>query len=254
MHLKKQIIFKRIMQSGFPFWKLSLIRSFADVAHVHSYECENTEKETSKDEKLNASVRMLETILSDFPENAIFRIEIKNSKTANGAGVIGPLEFSNNDQEEKQTMNGLSGFPTNYMDLGFVPSQIMDEKMKLQEDRFKNILENTLKEQDFRNREQRLLEKELQVKEKEKEYSNDINKAANGFLLAGMGVMKHLGFDISGLLGTSENEPEKESETKPTTPRDYAVNRIAEKFYGSVPDGNLSQVESEINEIIKKYQ
>ena len=91
----KNFVFERIKDSKYPFWSLYLNQGFQNRSNVQQFFGGNFEENDSDETKIEKSIKALQNTLSTFDDSAVFIIELKNAKTANGSGIIGPFQFQN---------------------------------------------------------------------------------------------------------------------------------------------------------------
>lgn len=229
----KELIFDRIKDSGYPFWSLLLSQGFKNTANVMQYWGSDFEETDSDDTKIEKSIKRLDNVISSFPPDSLFIIEIKNGKNATGSGILGPFQFyavAPSAPTEKN--NNLSGIPD-----GYVPQSMLkgiEENMQRQFDAkfeaFKAETERRRKEEEFQRRERELDERERELKDLEKGYKSDVAKATDVLLGAGKAIIKYLvpglndtAAEPSPALGGVDDEPQDEKE--------QAVDNLAEYLY-----------------------
>ena len=120
MILQKELIFDRIKDSGYYFWTLFLQQGFKNTSHLMTYTGNDIEESDTHETNIEKSINRLKAIVDSFPPDAVFVIEIKNSKNANGSGIIGQLQFSNAQQAQiganaQQQTTMLNGIPESYL-------------------------------------------------------------------------------------------------------------------------------------------
>lgn len=191
----KEQIFERITDSGYPFWTLYLVSGFRNQSHVMTYWGNDFNEIESEETKLNKSIAKLDSVINSCPPDSVFSIEIKNAKTANGIGVIGPLQFSNTPTAQTSnvpSLAGLAGVPA-----GYVSDSTLDGIKKQMQDSFDMKLEHFKHEAILREREWNLKRKEEELKEKLKEcadlkkgYDSGVARTADVLMLAGTRLIK----------------------------------------------------------------
>ena len=187
----REFIFERIKDSGFPFWSLGLSQGFKNTVNVMQYYGADFEDEDTDDTKIEKSLTRLANTIASFPPESVFVIEIKNSKQANGSGVVGPFLFNNFDNNVENDNSNQNP------QLGQIPAGYIPESMlKGLEDKIKSEFETKLenykleterkqRESDFRRREDALVEREKEVKDLEKSYNSSVAKTADVFIEIG---------------------------------------------------------------------
>lgn len=248
MILQKELIFDRIKDSGYYFWTLFLQQGFKNTSHLMTYTGNDFEESDTHETKIEKSINRLKAIVDSFPPDAVFVIEIKNSKNANGSGIIGQLQFSNAQQAQiganaqpQTTM--LNGIPESYLkgveDRLQKEFQISFENWKAEE-RKKQI------EREFERREAEIAEKEKNLKELQKGYESGVAKTADVLVEAAKKIINYFMPEISSkkqasanvLSGTQQTTKEDIKDVKADKVDEYAaylynnfsVNEIDEKF------------------------
>ena len=84
----KDFIYERIKDSKFPFWSLGLVQGFKNTANVMQYYGSDFTDEDTDETKIEKSIATLANTISTFPAESVFVIELKNSKQANGSGIV----------------------------------------------------------------------------------------------------------------------------------------------------------------------
>lgn len=244
----KEQIFERITDSGYPFWSLWLISGFQNKSHVMTYWGNDFNEIESDETKINKSIAKLETVINSCPPDSMFSIEIKNAKTANGIGILGPFQFSNNSTAQPQnnvaTVAGLSGLPQiseSYLD--GIKKQMQDT-FDLKLEHFKNETYLREREQELKRREQELQERLKECAELKKGYDSGVARTADVLMLAGTRLIKVIlpnllpdsGAMLGGVAGTMQQpqpqQPEPEPEPEPD-PKSDEVNEVAEFIYNN---------------------
>ena len=183
----KQLIFDRIADSGYTFWTLYLQNGFKSQSHILSYYGVDFDGNDTPENMIDKSIAKLDAVVSSFPPDAVFSIELKNSKSANGTGIIGPFQFSNTTAAD--TPQNLSGAP--------VPTPYLTEETlkgitAQMEQNFKNQIEQLKAESLLRERENELKRKQdelatkfQEVADLKKSYDSGVAKSADILFQAG---------------------------------------------------------------------
>ncbi len=190
MKLTKEIILNHIRRSNAYLWSLFLISNYKKT-HILSFKGDGITESDTAENKSEKSINRLLTILNDFPSDAIFAIELKSSNTANGNGIIGPLEFVNHTKEEQEELKGIAQIQQQVMPAGVVSEEFLNGKIaELKAENTKALGELMLnyERKEFNNEKARTLQK-LQDKEKEledakKKYDSNTGAAAEALFLA----------------------------------------------------------------------
>ena len=180
----KDFIIKRIQDSGFPCWNLSITTGFRNNVNVQSYFGADWNDDDNEATKIEKSITRLENTLSTFPADTVFVIDIRAARNANGTSIIGPFQFTTAEQPAPEQ-------PQQQQQLGLIPSGYVPESMLkgLEEQLTKNFEakfdalkaehQQQQREIEFNNRLERLEEREKEVKELEKSYKSDVAKGAD---------------------------------------------------------------------------
>lgn len=239
----KELIFDRIKDSGYPFWSLALVQGFKNYAHVMSYFGNDFEDNDTFETQIDKSIKRLDNAVSSFPENSVFSIEIKNSKQANGAGIIGPFQFSNSYEPEKveTSQTPLNGVVPS----GYVPESMLkgvEERLKLdfenQLEKFKIQTKREQQEDEIKRRIAELDEREKNLKDLEKGYSSSVAKSADVISEVGKRLLGYFFPDISTIGGASQAqgfEPPQPTlgNPQPTDEKAEAAENLAEYVYNN---------------------
>lgn len=240
MILTKEIIYDRIKDSGYPFWSLFLQQGFKNQSHIMTYTGNDFEENDSDETKIQKSISRLDNIVTSIP-NATYIIEIKNSKTANGNGVIGPFQFSNVVKEETpvQQSTALSGIQVSDSYLKGIEERLTNEfNLKLETFKAEEKQKQYLKE--LEKREEDLKAKEKELSELKKGYESSVAKTADILVLAGQKIAMHLIPNLMPggvenpeiqLSGNQQPESNESEEEQPTDEKADAVNELAEYLY-----------------------
>lgn len=245
--MTKQELFTYIQQIKFPYWELFLVDGYKPN-RLRNYKCEDIDDDAKPEDKLNASLNALELTLSTFRPTDKFRILLKNSETANGSGVYGPLEFINSSLNDSgpqvitQPQSQLSGFGAlpdfnQLRALGYVPESELEAKIanaNLEQEKKLWELEKKLKDEAAEKEHKKKiaeLNKEIELTRKVREdASSSVNKLVEVVKLAAPPILgRLLGIDISQLSGPSDEG--KEIEVKDAKYQE--VEKLATELYDS---------------------
>lgn len=248
MKLTKDYIFRHIKETKFPLWSLYVVQNYKRVPLMH-YNGDDFSDGDDITVKIEKSLQRLSSVLSDFPAEAVLSIDLKNSKTANGSGILGPVEFYNVDKTEQQEINqpqnfnGFNGFN------GFVnpPQGWVSESVlngKLEELRVANTKQiNDLifkqREKDFeekvRRERQELAELRRELNDEKKKYESNTGAAAETLVFA---VKKILAELFPGFMpGTAKPQQlgevavSSQPTEQPTDAKYKAVEKLANFLY-----------------------
>jgi hypothetical protein len=258
MRLNKDFIFKHIKDTKYPLWALYLVQNYRRVplAFYNGDDFTDDEKTEGKTEK--SCIRLAST-LQDFPADAVLSIDLKNAKTANGSGILGPFEFVNMskddaDNQQPQQAPQFAGFGFAQPPAGWVSEQVLNAKldeMRAENERKINELIFKQRERDFEERMARerkeLDELRRELRDEKKKYDSNTGKVAQtlagaakiviGDLFPGLGIDKtEAAAQLAGA-----NQPELPETTQPaqpspsatTDPKYKAIERLAEMLYKS---------------------
>lgn len=192
----KNFIFERIKDSKYPFWSLYLNQGFQNRSNVQQFFGGNFAEDDSDETKIEKSIKALQNTLSTFDDSAVFIIELKNAKTANGNGIIGPFQFQNAEtvkKDSEQAAPGLGAIPA-----GYVPESMLkgiedkiNAEFNAKLERYKAESERREREAEFKRREEQLAEREKELKEQEKSYNSSVAKTADIFITIGQKLAAH---------------------------------------------------------------
>lgn len=185
----KDFIFERIKDTKFPFWSLGLVQGFKNTANVMQYYGSDFVDEDTDETKIEKSIATLNNTISTFPPESVFVIELKNSKQANGNGIVGPFQFSNND---KQRQTEPQPSTLGVVPPGYVPEstlkgleESLNRTFNAKIEALQADFERKQREADFARREKELDEREKELKDMKKEYDSSVAKATD--VLFGVG-------------------------------------------------------------------
>lgn len=181
----KQLIFDRIADSGYTFWTLYLQNGFKSQSHILSYYGVDFDGNDTPENMIDKSIAKLDAVVSSFPPDAVFSIELKNSKSANGTGIIGPFLFANTTAADAP--QNLSGAPAPYL-----TEETLKGITAQMEQNFKNQIEQLKAESLLRERENELKRKQdelatkfQEVADLKKSYDSGVAKSADILFQAG---------------------------------------------------------------------
>lgn len=182
----KQLIFDRIADSGYVFWTLYLHNGFKSQSHILSYYGVDFDPADTQETMIEKSIAKLDNVITSFPPDAVFSIELKNSKSANGTGIIGSFQFTNTTAADAQNLSGAPA-PVPYL-----TEETLKGITAQMEQNFKNQIEQLKAESLLRERENELKRKqdELAIKMQEvadlkKSYDSGVAKSADVLFQAG---------------------------------------------------------------------
>ena len=241
--LTKQRIFEQMKDSPeHTRWSLYMIQGYNKSVHVKSYKNELSKDTETQNEKLSKSIEVLEKYLNIYPPEIHFEIEFRSSEKASGTGIIGPIEFVNNDNEVRtsQTVNGLGGIPNNtpspmldYKALGLVPESILDERLRSMQDRLTLDFEKRLFEREISDERKKLDEERKALREKKDVQDSSLGKVVSAAeMLIGNLINKYIptSTPLAGNEPEQLSEPEMEIQDiavwlqEQNLPKEYLVN------------------------------
>lgn len=186
--MNKTELFKYVKTVNYPFWELQICDGFK-ANRIRNYNCEDIDEEATNEEKVNAALQALEITLSTFADTQKFRIILKNSKTANGSGICGPVEFINQVSVEKpapattapSTAANLGALsPAQIKAMGYISEPEFNaalEQVKLDNQRNLLDMEYKIKEENLKRENSKLQEK---LKRQIEEYRKATEDAESG--------------------------------------------------------------------------
>lgn len=183
----KDFIIKRIQDSGFPCWNLSITTGFRNNVNVQSYFGADWTDDDNEATKIEKSITRLENTLSTFPADTVFVIDIRAARNANGTSIIGPFQFTTAEQpaaeqtQQQQQTQQLGLIPSGYVPESMLKGleEQLTNNFQRQFDALKAEHQQQQREIEFNNRLERLEEREKEVKELEKSYKSDVAKGAD---------------------------------------------------------------------------
>lgn len=181
----KDFIIKRIQDSGFPCWNLSITTGFRNNVNVQSYFGADWNDDDNEATKIEKSITRLENTLSTFPADTVFVIDIRAARNANGTSIIGPFQFTTAEQpapeQPQQQTQQLGLIPSGYVPESMLKGleEQLTNNFQRQFDALKAEHQQQQREIEFNNRLERLEEREKEVKELEKSYKSDVAKGAD---------------------------------------------------------------------------
>lgn len=275
MRLNKDFIFKRIRETKYPLWALYLLQNYRRIP-VAFYNGDDFADEEKPEGKAEKSIVRLASMLEDFPADAVLSIDLKNAKTANGSGILGPFEFVNVSKEEQEagapsSSAPFGGFGFAQPPSGWVSEHVLNAKLdELRNENEKRINELLFKqrEKDFEDRVQRerreLEEMRRELKDEKKKYENYTGAAAStlagaakmviGELFPQLGINKDAAAaQLAGASNTSLPEHEENNEEQ----RDgkyNAIEHLAEILYKSdkITEEQVQSLSAQIEREISK--
>ena len=254
-------ITKHIKRTGYPCWMLSIVRNFNKMP-VMNYYGEDFSESDNEEQKCAKSIQHLQSLVADFPPNTVFTIELKsNAKNSNDRNY-GPFTFAvEPDAQPQQPQNsGFNGFGA--VPPGFVSEAYLNGKLAEVQAESKRELQEALfgmREREFnekcQRREERLAEKERELKEEEKKYNTGTGQAADALYLAIRKIVMQFipGAQTPTSNGQTLGEP---TQTTPPPTEDLknpekaaAVNKLANLLYESdkINLQNIEQLTQSIN-------
>lgn len=258
----KQLIFDRIADSNYVFWTLYLCNGYKNQSHVLTYYGVDFDATDTPETMIEKSIAKLDNVVSSFPPDAVFSIELKNSKSANGNGIIGPFQFSNMPPAENppQTPQNLSGAP---LPLPYLTKETLDGITAQLEQNFNARLENykaesLLREKDneLKRRERELDERINEVNDLKKAYESGVAKSADILFAAGKKLIMAF---IPALVPAETAAAPVLGDTPPETaapendPKAVAVDDLANYVYNNFSVNDIQQIKTNMQNVHTKY-
>ena len=245
MLLTNEIVYERIKDSGYPFWTLYLQQGFKNTSHLMTYTGNDFEENDSDETKLQKSIARLDNIVNSI-QDATFVIEIKNSKTANGNGIIGPLQFSNTVKKEEvtPTLSGGSAISESY--LKGIEERISRE-FNQKFETWKAEEKQKQYEKELEKREEELKEKEKELDDLKKGYESGVTKTADILLEAGKRIAMYFVPDLQAktaatpeiqLSGKTQQSDEEQFEDEKAS----VINEFAEYLYNGYSKEQIKEL------------
>lgn len=267
MKLYKDFIFKHIKDTKYPLWALYLVQNYRRVplAFYNGDDFVEDEKIEGKTEK--ACIRLAST-LQDFPADAVLSIDLKNAKTANGSGILGPFEFVNVSKEDAQinampgsnfaNVPGLIGLPA--APAGYVSEETLNgklEALRVENEKRINDIIFKQREKDFEEKMERerqeLKDLRKELNDEKKKYESNTGAAAETLIFALKKIaaeffpqLKQQAAPAAALQGV--NTPKEQAPTvDPTDGKYKAVEELATRLYD-----NPNIKESDIRDMLTR--
>jgi hypothetical protein len=253
MRLNKDFIFKHIKDTKYPLWALYIVQNYRRIplAFYNGDDFADEEKTEGKCEK--SCIRLAST-LQDFPPDAVLSIDLKNAKTANGSGILGPFEFVNMSKDDEPAAPSspgaqFTGFGFANPPAGWVSEQVLNAKLdelRTENERKINELIFKQREKDFEERmarERRELEElRKELKDEKKKYESTTGAAATtlagaakmvfGQLFPGLGISQaDAAAQLAGAGNTELPEAEPAQTSTPKGGKYAAIERLAGMLY-----------------------
>lgn len=229
---------KRIEDTKFPFWSLSLVEGFKNLSNVMSYYGNDFEETDSDDVKVEKSLNKLDSVVMSFPANCVFQIDIKASRQANGSGIVGPFQFVN-FEEQKEDLKGVN------IPAGYVPQTMLEgveERIKKDFDNkleaFKIETERKRQKEEFERRLQELDEREKQLKELEKGYNSGVAKTADVLVEAGKKILGYIMQTQQPSAAAAQPQPALGEVDE----KAVAVDKLAEYIYNNCDINRVNEI------------
>lgn len=269
----KNAIFQQIAESKFPCWNLYNLSMYRKIL-VRAYNGEDMPEDADIDKKVERAVQTLTMVLSSFPSDAKFAIEIKANKNASGQSFYGPIEFENREidttseertpQPQAPTIaahGSLSGLP-NLGELekyGLATKGEFDARLEIE--RLKNAqalndlqlkIDRQLLQAEFDRKNEMLQAERARLDETRREYTSGVNKAVEVVKLAGpylLGPLFGVPLEkIRELQGTMQEEPQP---SEPADKRRSAIEDLAtDLFESSFSEDQIRQIRNNINTLM----
>lgn len=247
--MTKTELFAYIKNVGYPFWELAMVDGFK-ANRLRVYKCEDIAADATPEEKMNSSLNALEITLSSFKPTDKFRITLKNSETANGSGIYGPVEFLNMatdpnaaammPQQQNGGFSGFSGLPdfSKLRALGYVPESEYTAKLeaaKLEQQKALMEMEFRIKEDNLkRDYDRKKADLRRQIEDYQKR-AEEASSTVNKLVAAGKKILPPLLARLMGMqpdaLGTADEGNSNEVEVK--DPKYIEIEKMATELYDS---------------------
>lgn len=266
MRLTKDYIIEHIRRVKYPFWSLFVIQNYKRIP-VMFYQGEDFEEKEPIEAKVEKSVRRLLSVLDDFDAGAVMSIELKTAKTANGSGIVGPLDFVIAEQPPAQptapaTFQGFTGAPA-----GFVSEEVLNSRLAgLEVANEKKINEILFKqrEKDFEDKVRRerteLNELRKELNDEKKKYNSNTGQAADALVFAIKKIVAELfpGAFPAGASVTANTQQQlagtPEAEQQQPDAKEIEINKLCNLLYNNpkVTPGEISQLTRGITNHLNK--
>lgn len=234
-------IANHINRTGYPCWMLSVVRNFQKNV-IMNYWGEDFAETDSQDQKCEKSIKHLQSLITDFPTDTIFTIELKSNPKS--ATVYGPFTFSLNEpaqpqpQPQQPAFNGFGAPPPGFVSEAFLNGKLAEvqaESKKQLQEALLEMRERELKEK-YDRKAQELADKERELKDEEKKYNSGTGQAADALYLAIKKLI--VGFMPAGAVGAQSQtlgepaQPQQQPADEIANPeKAAAVNKLANLLY-----------------------
>lgn len=253
------LIFDRI-RSGYPLWTLFVQKSFGNRSHVGSYTGDDWEEGDEMPTKCEKALRRLDSLIHSLPGGVNLSIDIKNSKTANGSGIIGPLEFTTQTAgaSNANQLGAVTQIPA-----GYEPADIFEKRVEAMQRNFDLKLDEFKQEQkreqfakDCENKLAELGRLKAEMLESKKQYESGVAKTADVLYLAGQ---KILGALLPQFLGPAAGagqqqlagaQPQVKQAEEPKDEKFALVDNFAETLYNNYSEADIRKFLAEVKQDI----
>lgn len=256
--LKQDFILDRI-RSGFRLWSLYLIKSFSNRVHVATYKGDDVSTDDDDDAKTQKSLNRLQSLLASMPNGQPLSIDLRNSTTANGTGVVGPLEFTNSlAVQQPEQFAGLGGaVPAGYVSRSELEGLLLQNKME-NEEKFAAYKREQEKKQfdEWRAAQRAEIEKQRkEVEDLKKHYDSGVAKTADVLVLAGERIISALVPSVLGPAATAPASPAQLGATQPdaaqneqisSDPKAQALEELAEMLYNNCTENEIRELKKRL--------
>lgn len=253
MKLTKDYIAEHIKRTKYFLWSLYIVQNYKRI-HLMSYYADDINENDSDEAKTEKSINRLFAVLNEMPREAVLSIDLKNSKNANGNGIVGPIEFINytkDEQQEQPQQQNFNGFGFINPPQGWVSESVLNgrlEELRVENQKTINDLIFKQREKDFEEKMHReraeIAEIRRELAAEKKKYDSNTGAAAETLIIAMKKILGELfpGFVPQSqpaqpaLAGTPDPEP------APADGKYKAVEKLASMLY---EDKRVSEVEVE---------
>lgn len=243
MRLTKDYIINHIRRTKYPLWSLYVIQNYKKIPIIY-YVGDDFSDDDTIEAKIEKSINRLLAVLNDFTADSVLSIELKNSRTANGSGILGPIEFVVNEQQEQQP--GAPAFQGFGAPAGFISEEVLNSRLagiEAQNEKKINDILFKQRERDFNERIKRerteLNELRKELNDEKKKYNSNTGQAADALVFAIKKILAELfpGAFPAGatVTATTQQQLEGTPEATPAQPdaKEIEINKLCNLLYNN---------------------
>lgn len=265
MRLTKDYIINHIRRTKYPLWSLYVIQNYKKIPIIY-YVGDDFSDDDTIEAKIEKSINRLLAVLNDFTADSVLSIELKNSRTANGSGILGPIEFVVNEQEQQQQPSApaFQGFGA---PAGFISEEVLNSRLagiEAQNEKKINDILFKQRERDFNERIKRerteLNELRKELNDEKKKYNSNTGQAADALVFAIKKILAELfpGAFPAGATVTANTQQQlagtPETEQQQPDAKEIEINKLCNLLYNNpkVTPAEITQLTRGISNHLNK--